>query len=309
MGILERFLWIFDARRGHKDYDPAKVLDKQGYKVVTRVNKGRFETLYLAERKSTPNGQRVAVKITKDSDTMDGERLLWRFVNSQHCIRLYDHFRVKGYSHFVCEYAQNGDVLSWLERTGQPFGPHLEQFARRITAQILMALDHCHSQGLAHLDIKWANVLLDEDLNAKLSGFGYMCSKSSAESICLGDSFYNPPEALTVGVGLDTMDRVDIWELGAALVHMLIGWYMPVLHGPGVKVPSEGDSDTAMDLAVSVDISNETVRLPVKLARSGVSAEAQDFVQKLLVYRADCRPSAYEALGHPWMPNLPNNDR
>lgn len=44
--------------------------------------------------------------------------------------------------------------------------------ARRILLQVGSALDHAHSQHLAHGDLKPANVLLDGAGNAYLSDFG-----------------------------------------------------------------------------------------------------------------------------------------
>lgn len=289
MGFVDRIRLLFEQRK-HKKYDFAKEFDKRGYQLVRCVNRGRFGLVHLA---TTGDGRRlVAIKTVEEHNCMVGERHLWSRLGSAHCVRLLECFSAKGYVHFVCEYAACGDVMSWLESVGKPLGPHLEDFARELACQVLLAFHHCHLQNLAHLDFKWANVLLDDAMTAKLTGFSYMCSKSDAQGICLGDPLYHPPEALTTGVSRNLMDKVDLWQLGVSLIHMLLGWYIPVvLHTSSDRKIS--------DVALVVDVQNEQVYLPRKLA--GFDDDLQDFLKLLLKYHPEDRPTAAEALHHPWI--------
>lgn len=44
-----------------------------------------------------------------------------------------------------------------------------EQEARKIFSQIVSAVSYCHSQGVVHRDLKAENLLLDQNMNIKVS--------------------------------------------------------------------------------------------------------------------------------------------
>ena len=67
------------------------------------------------------------------------------------------------------EYASNGDLLNFL-KNNQTLP---EKEVARILEQILKGLEHAHSKGICHRDIKLANILLDNRKNVKISDFGF----------------------------------------------------------------------------------------------------------------------------------------
>mmetsp|Transcript_17049 Transcript_17049/g.16744 ORF Transcript_17049/g.16744 Transcript_17049/m.16744 type:complete len:161 (+) Transcript_17049:42-524(+) len=68
----------------------------------------------------------------------------------------------------VLEYAQNGALSTYIRQTG----PLEESLARLFAFQVCSAIDHMHSLGLVHLDIKLENILLDEFFNVKVADLG-----------------------------------------------------------------------------------------------------------------------------------------
>lgn len=48
-----------------------------------------------------------------------------------------------------------------------------ESEAKRIFSQIVSAVGYCHSQGVVHRDLKAENLLLDHNMNIKVSVIRY----------------------------------------------------------------------------------------------------------------------------------------
>ena len=90
-----------------------------------------------------------------------------------------------------------------------------------LVRQIAGALDATHRAGLVHLDVKPANVILDEAGNAKLTDFGIArAARDSEERALVGTARYIAPERIE---GRPVTSRADVYGLALVAYELLTG--------------------------------------------------------------------------------------
>lgn len=116
--------------------------------------------------------------------------------------------------------------------TGQDMGGLLadrrgrldEQFARRISSQLLEALAYAHRRGIIHRDIKPSNILLTPSGTVKVADFGIARIVEDEDSVepgeIIGSARYMSPEQLK---GKQATQQSDIYSVGVLLYHLLAG--------------------------------------------------------------------------------------
>lgn len=120
----------------------------------------------------------------------------------------------------VMEYVQGSTLAAYL-KGGKPLPL---DFALSIALQIARALEHAHSTGVIHGDIKPSNILISDDgEQAKIADFGIarlMNERGNAEQPLFGTPRYIAPEQV---LGHKADQRSDIFSLGVVLYEMLTG--------------------------------------------------------------------------------------
>jgi serine/threonine protein kinase len=81
-------------------------------------------------------------------------------------VRVFDQGEADGTPYAVFEYVPGGSLEQWLAQ-----GPLTERAAHRIATDLAAALAYAHAQRVTHGSIRAANVLLDGEGRAKLTGF------------------------------------------------------------------------------------------------------------------------------------------
>lgn len=140
-------------------------------------------------------GVEVAIKIINQSDpsitSTDFDKLtletkILKTIKHPNVLQLYHVLEQKPKIYLISEYIPCGELAFLLQQS-----PKLgEETARGIFLDILQALKHIHSLGVAHLDIKPQNIMLSKNggSTAKLIDFGFA-------------RFYDPEEKLVDSCG------------------------------------------------------------------------------------------------------------
>jgi eukaryotic-like serine/threonine-protein kinase len=109
--------------------------------------------------------------------------------------------------------------------TERPAGdPAFHRAAARLGMQAAEALEHAHSLGVVHRDVKPANLLVDGRGNLWVTDFGLAQVQSDTRLTLTGDlvgtlRYMSPEQALAQRVPID--HRTDIYSLGATLYELL----------------------------------------------------------------------------------------
>ena len=99
-----------------------------------------------------------------------------------------------------------------------------ETSAVQITIRILSALQHAHSNGIIHRDIKPQNILMQSDGHVKVADFG-IARMANKNTLAKGDSvmgsvhYFSPEQASGKEAGVTS----DIYSVGVTLYEMLTG--------------------------------------------------------------------------------------
>jgi len=137
----------------------------------------------------------------------------------------------KEVSYISFEYASHGDLFEVISQ----YGRMSEIICRTLFRQLVEAVEHMHSQGVAHLDLKLENLLFDKDCNLKVTDFDLSQSIDSTGLIARGTPGYRAPE-VKKGVCYN-FQVADVYSLATILFIMITGTpaYAEVNKGLGLE--------------------------------------------------------------------------
>lgn len=133
-------------------------------------------------------------------------------------IEMLESFETKNELVVVTEFALI-DLHRYMARNGAL----TEEKAQRLICHLVSALYYLHSNRILHRDLKPQNVLLDEDLHAKLCDFGLARNMTMSTHVLTsikGTPLYMAPELLAER---PYDHQADLWSLGCIAYETMAG--------------------------------------------------------------------------------------
>jgi eukaryotic-like serine/threonine-protein kinase len=144
---------------------------------------------------------------------------MWQ-LNHPHIVRVFD---PKGedapYLYFVMEYVPNGTLEAAILKGSIEINTGFE-----LLVQIAEALHYAHNHRFVHRDVKASNILIDSNVQSKLSDFDLVMAEDTTGGTQVGQMgsvAFCAPEMITRPFEADA--RADVFSLGRVAVFILQG--------------------------------------------------------------------------------------
>ena len=213
-----------------------RLLDNR-YEIQEVIGSGGMAVVYKARCHRL--NRLVAIKILKDELSED-EEFRRRFhaegqavamVSHPNIVSVYDVSSVSDANYIVMELIDGITLKQYMEKKGVLNWKETLHFA----IQIAKALEHAHSKGIVHRDIKPHNVMVLKNGSVKVADFGIARVMSKSNTLtkeALGSVHYISPEQAKGG---RVDNRSDLYSLGVVMYEMITG-----------RPPYDGESPVAV---------------------------------------------------------------
>ncbi|KAG8341343.1 Protein kinase domain [Trypanosoma vivax] len=268
------------------------------YVAGQRLGEGSYASVFLVTY--VPSNEQFAMKIIPNTFFMGNEcqiiqeATVMQSLEHPHVVKLYKFLQSTSAFYLVLELASGGELFD-LIISKKYFS---ETTARMYFQQLMSAIDYCHSNGVAHRDLKAENLLLGKDNKLLVCDFGF-CSRLHLEGDDSDDGeqsdtmlqptgtlHYTSPEMAARSSSSASVNafQQDLWSAGIILFFMLTG-----------RLPFDGrdDEETLHFIQTGAfDFTNEEC--------TRISREARALVTSMLAVEPTMRPSTAQIIEDRW---------
>uniref|UniRef100_A0A4D5R904 phosphorylase kinase n=1 Tax=Scolopendra viridis TaxID=118503 RepID=A0A4D5R904_SCOVI len=212
------------ARDFYAKYEPKEILGRGVSSTVRRCIEKETGREFAAKIIDVSGENEEEEEFDIREDTVREISVLRLVAGHPYIIELHDVFESSTFIFLVFELCKNGELFDYLTKVVTLS----EKKTKFMMKQLFEAVEYIHSQNIVHRDLKPENILLDDDMNIKLTDFGFakvLRPKERLFDLC-GTPGYLAPELLkssmheaAEGYGKE----VDIWACGVIMYTVLVG--------------------------------------------------------------------------------------
>ncbi|MHC4981832.1 MAG: serine/threonine protein kinase [Planctomycetota bacterium] len=274
-----------------------------GYRILSKLGSGAMATVFKARQLSLDRIVAIKVLPRKFSENAEYVERFYKEgkaaakLNHPNIVQAIDVGEANGYHFFVMEYVAGHRLYDELMQNQAEGKVFTEERALEVIIQIARALDHAHTQGLIHRDVKPKNIMITKNGTAKLADMGLARAAADSQAAfaeagrAYGTPYYISPEQIRGEVDIDF--RADVYSLGATFYHLVTG-----------RVPFEGPTPVAVmqkhlkeplvppdhiNTSLSAGV-GEVIEVMMAKDRSRRYASTRDLLQDLEAVRAGRPP-------------------